>query len=425
MIVHWCEPGRLSAHLMDQALRDWDDRVLQAAAMMKILLLEGKADPKVLRGPIAHREKLRPYVFRNTAAFDAPIDIEPFQVTEEQRLAGREAIVRTLGTSADYDPDKENLFENIDNGIVADSISWGRDSRRVFSIDRESALVFGNEAYDPFVWDDILMPFPSFMIELADTPFLILAPRHGDRVFKPEDIFQDGMYTLNGILVTHPASVDPSFPPDAFCCRAFLSDPRRNEPYSMPLSMTSSMRKLCATAAKGDTAAYMRFLAQQKDRREMVRDLQATGLPFKIAFSEPVIAPDLDNGTNTIRRLVAGLCLYLAHAPGEIVGERDIRGTTWKRPRTPSSGASGASRNAIQSAQHLFEVRSVHEFNPRTGYVRFTTTDGQEVCAHARRAHMRREAHTPLDAPKTIKVKATWVNRISRSLLPPGSVTVL
>ncbi|MEK7155590.1 MAG: hypothetical protein AAB734_01810 [Patescibacteria group bacterium] len=423
------QPGRVSSLHMDYALRDWEDRVLSAKAMFRQVAKSGiEVPPVVMNGPLAKYESAREFVFKKSADLDSLPELDQFQVTEEQRLAGRDVIVRTLARSnKNIDPDEQNLLEQIDNGIMPDLVSWGRESRRVFTLDQKTARLFGDLTYDSFTWDDtmMVMPFASFMVEIPDPAHMMLSPVHAGRTFGKDDVLEDGMFSLTGILVTHPASVDPSFPKDEFCMRVFLTDPRRTEPYSLQPFMTGEMRRHIRLAIKGDNIAYQRYMRQAEDMRRLSGDpKKGTGLPFRVAKSEKIVAADLiDDGTNTIRKIVAGLCLYLAHAPGEIIGEKDARGSKW----TPSkrSKGSGASSKAISDMQNLFEVRNIHEFNPQTGFMRFTDASGREVSAHARREHMRREKYTPLDAPKTIRVRATWVNRIGRQLLPVGAATVI
>lgn len=417
MAINWQEPGRVTAQLFDQAVQYWQDNALFIASTLKPIAGFDFHRSSLNAGPLRHWREARQFLFRESARVGEIPDVRNFVITPSMTEALPEAgaglpVAKQEGLQKELVP----LLHSLDNTLLLELIGWGRSSRRVFTLSAESVDTFQRASYEDFAWNDVLMPFKVFMIELPNSPLSVK--------------MQDGhVMQVNGILVSQLSILDESIGAGEFICRVFFSDPTREQAYSLKPNLTARSRKLAEAVLKGDKSAVLKLsdeLSFHHTKRPGAGLVPSTGRPFRISFDEAILTEGLEEVSVEVRKIVAGLCLYLAHTPGAVIGERDVRGEEWRRARKTATPRQYADAHGIRDISQTFVVRGVHHFNPRSGHIEFTDKTGRRIKAHARREHYRRPKYALPDAEKSVRVRATWVNRgMDTSVLPDGAATVI
>ena len=415
-------PGSIATKHLEHALMGWEDEALMAAAHTTFSIRAGSFDPSMRGGVLEARTQVRRLILEHGSPNASLPDVHRFQTTLAQRRGEQEAIAKLRISQGRTITPQETMgpLSLVDNVFVPQLLAWTRSSRRIFSLDNETAHTFLDTPED-FSWDEIVMPFDSFAIELRQSPVQV-------------DTKKIGSYAVSSILVTRLNTVDPDYPPNLVQCRFFLTPASENALRFNPL-MTKRLRGLAEkidanTANREEVAEYIRFTETHIAPTEVV--MRSHGRAFQFSLDETVADSALQPITNVIRKMVAGTCLYLSSAPGESPSEKDIRGETWHplkekgaEKKKPPKGISP--HNIITDEAQIFDIRHIHEFRPGGNYIRYTDKTGRMVEAHPRRAHKRRPPLSGPAAKQTVEVKATWVHRdqIPRDALPAGAVTVI
>ncbi len=415
------KPGRTGLFILEKAFRGWEDHALMAAVNAKLLdITAGVVDWRAEKDGVAKNfSSARRFILEQGSSLGPVHGLENFIVNETQKVAERVATELALRKKGEPVTDEALIgpLQQIDNYFLSQILAWTRDSRRVISLDRESVLLHAQNTYDDFTWNDILMPFQSFMIELQGVA-LTITGSGGQKM------------AISGILVTHINNVEPQLSgEDSFECRVFVSDLSEREPGVQPL-FTSLMRKHAEQIVAGNPENINEYIDEEKDRFEGTKKYYPpTGFAFQVNLSDPITSESLHDQTNIVQKIIAGTCLYLAHTPGKEMGTEDIRGETWHRvigiqKKIPKKITP---QNLIHDEAQILTIKNVHEFDPRIGKVRYTDQTGRNVEVHARRAHLRRKPRTPIDTEKTVKVSSTWIHReqLPRDALPAGAITIL
>lgn len=422
-------PGRRGSMLLEQGLSIWEDTIKMKGALLRLMLKDTPPDvAKVIQsGPLQHAGRLRDALMKAGNPKNNIDDMLDFFVTEEQEAAERREVNRlvNLAHPGMLPSNRRTFLTDFDNYYLPQMISWMRESRRIFSLDRKSIDSFRNASYDDLTFSKILRPFKSFKIEFADSPISVRNP--------------DGKeFRVDGVMVTDISSLDPAAE-ENLQLRMYLSDPNLPVGISPPFSAADrevidafSPENFSKNQGDNDKVQKLRSLAQRGF--DMGSFIANYGQTAQIDLDAPIEDPRSDIETNELRKIIAGLCLYLAHNPGvtvENVGQSDIRGETWKTTAAKQKNKKLTVGNLIMNNMQIFSVNKIHEFDPQRGKIVYEDRLQAGVLREAEtvRAHERRAPGTGhiKDAPRPIKIASYWRNlkNLPFSALPPGSATVI
>jgi hypothetical protein len=414
--------GKRAAGDLEHALRTYEDVAAIAEALSHVYERVGMFPGAKRTGAVTSWRKARDFLLgvRPGETFK-PGALDQFAYTPEQIALDNAADAHyrrdTGGRLPGLGPVVGNgVMGRVDQLIVPQLAAWTRDSRRVVSIDEESFKLFWEQDYSTFSWEDIEFPMQSFLIELPQ--------RIGIRLSDTVTV------ELSSLLVTSLGTDPSSGQPPSFECRLFFADPTeadRRVKRLVPPSMVKAAEEVTDgfNKKKPDMDAIRRFLQEKfiDDKKGM----SPYGINVRIDMSKPIDTGEQDI-LDVVKKTIAGLSLYLAHAQK---GTLEPRGETYERvvqeekkvhPRRPTV------ENVIRDRSEVLAVRGLHAFNPRTGT--FTYTDrgtGEKKTAHAVRAHYKRPVGAPAGAPRTKRIESYWrnVQTLPEQVLPGGSVTVV
>lgn len=301
--------------------------------------------------------------------------------------------------------------------------SWIASSRRVFHVTEELMLRFAAADYSNYCWSDLLWPFDSFAISF-DGMLGNLRP----------DCTEYG----NFMLITSMRTLCPDYPygePEGFEIALFVDGqgPRTQFSGKLELGADYLRRPETLLAAKDhlwldENVQKRRWSYLERHAGEIADSFHSrcdlNGLPPGYDIPTPFRKDERINSASPIKKVIAGLCLYLeALPPG--VGE-----TSWGTPT--SIKAPRGVRKIITEETKVCEVMDFHTISPETMTL-FPETlrkgPAYTVTPHWRRAHYRRapgQGKNP-DAPRTIQVKSALVHKdqLPEGAVPGGAISTI
>lgn len=294
---------------------------------------------------------------------------------------------------------------------------WCQSSRRVFQLSRELQALLLATSVKNMTFDDVHLPFPSFLLELARP------------IEDPEGHVIDSVLVVTGPETSSKGEVKHWF-------RLFSLPGRHIELPRLHMLERKRLREL-------------------KDRKDWVKVGKEVGVLAKRIFARPVtgigftleevrhqsvmkpfaalVAVDEPPGPARVKReefvfklihLVAGFCFYLRTLPSP-----DFPASSWKKlPKTKNlPGHAVVSEALICAVESSYKISAQDLVFLEEQSVRELDEDGRsEASTHFRRGHWRR-APGKGDDPKALKtVRVSWTivrpDRLPDDSLPVGVV---
>lgn len=293
------------------------------------------------------------------------------------------------------------------NTVPLELFEWTRSSRRVFKISHEMQHAFEHISVADVPMDDIVWPFGSFLIELAQP---ILHPHTS--------------WKVTNILLSSPMQ--------------HTKDYREADPEKLT-TLVSFLAESCNRYHSIDTGEKQAVLASlktpaQKKAHEFlgnrgakrIRDAHQFGrrsLLIRNAGSRSVREyfdiPSVGSMEKSVLRVVFNLCLFL-----EGIGAKSDNPLRFNRRQR----VQGAARNAITDSMQVCDVNNLQTLYSLSSETGKTEGKGHEITEpHWRRRHKRRPPGLGADpsAEKSVKVKPALVrpDLIPQFGLPGGTIT--
>ena len=409
------KPGEMGKALLEAMNVEWQESILVAAVSTHVLTKRNALDPKHIKGILRHWKEFPEYlmtVHNSSAPFHFDMDrFGMHQETVDALISARRNVAKKDNWPDIFIERSERNQRRVLASILPMQLAaWVRGSQRIFSLSEEAVKKWESGKYIKTKWGDILMPFDSFLIELQKTqdPLII------------ED--ENRKAIIRGILVTKLSSIDPEYPKGYYEIRLLVTSMKGK--ICSP-TMTKKSRKEAEGIIAGRVSTkHLGTIAKQSKNHgwEPGRegDFRVTEFqPFHLRDDENVTASDVSSLTNRIRQIIAGTCIYLS--------SKKSLGVEPRPSPTPRPLLTGLTHmNVITDPAEVITIGHVHNFDP-DAETEGIEHEGGPKAPHHRRAFLRREAGSPLNAPKTIPVKATVVNRhlLPRDAIPQGTVTKL
>lgn len=405
------KPGEMGRTLLNRLYEEWEEEMLLTAAYIQAFLKAKLLRPQQVQGMARHWRDFRKYLLT------VHNDPSPF-VFDMQRFGATEEVVQTLRQSSEnmaamfgLSPKVRRIFGDsavraISGVIPMQIAAWVRGSQRIFSLSEEATATWKKINFGGHTWEDILMPFDAFLIELreplpCDISGALSIQKHG---------------FMQAVLVTKLSSIDPQYPQGYFECRPLITTARREVPN---LIYSRETKKKLKAIAKGQRNPNEIFeVTMERDPNKTFGFSVMERNAFHVREDELVTASDVQPLTNDIRKIIAGTCLYLLKKKSERV---DVV------PPPPRPSLTRLKHmNVITDPSQVISIGHVHNFDPQAE-TEGINYEGGPRAPHHRRAHLRKPAGSPENAPKTIPVRATVVNRhlLPRDAIPQGTVTKL
>ncbi len=320
--------------------------------------------------------------------------------------------------------DSRFSWDDASVNLAAQVLSWSANSRRVFKLSKEiqSALErieLGNTQLPDLIW-----PFPSFVIELAEplgapgdtsSTILVSSPYiHYDKDFSLE--FGEDILQNVKMVRTIPDAFKEYSPIDAEKKNKIERLVRQQNPKGVKLALPAADRLQALNLASRQSAhtGYIFLADTEKSLDECVGKIGTTA--------------DLTKPTMKALRIVLNFCLFLSNLEGSEHAQAHS-GSWQKNERYP--------KPSLRSVTDGTDICTVSSFSSLLGMtdigkgkeMRSPVGERDVITPHWRRAHMRRRpgmGHIP-DAPKDVKVPQTIVNGhlLLEGQLPIGSSNTL
>lgn len=331
--------------------------------------------------------------------------------------------------SAEFKANSQLMYNVISplEDLPLDLYMWVRQSRRIFAVspDLQRFTVAGN--YGHLKWDNVLFPFPSFLVEL-ETPIVEGGVKESALfdaflvTWLPLPDTNDGPNRQLKIRLFHRKKSDR---------KGILTQPERNTlqrdldrrnwvrlAKEGQKTLSKSLSDAEVTQGSLHLGIYERALhgldicVEPKEILEAMHVLQRA-LPGKVSFANEKVATESTHWRHysEAAKIAIGLSLYLVHM------STNSEPAEWKQPKHSRPGP----LNAITDGTYICEVVGKGIFDPTIfhpeggGKLR----SGFEMPPHFRRAHKRRPAGSAPNAPKTIEVPSTFIHK---DRMPPSGV---
>jgi hypothetical protein len=421
--------GKRASTVLEGALRYYE-RVAQMAEAVAFLGIQSGSSsitPSYHKGVIKHWHKARDILMSIRPGKESdPLPKMDHLIPTPEQLAFEDELERNAQIQSGVHPSlvvkKTSMLSTIDSLLIPQLAVWTKSSRRIFSVAREAFEKFVEADYSAFSWDDVTFPFGSFMIEFPPGVQTPLPPA--------------GAVNITGMLITNLS--EEGGDGKSIECRLFFSDPA-TQGSDIPPGNTTKEQDIAAERfiKKPKSRELLEAFANEARKGPNKDGLPITpfGMPFKINLSKPIT--DDTTGMAVCNKVIAGLLLYLSFAEDKESANsqaaeehtvKDPRGQEFERvvpdarephPRRPTP------QNLIRDKAAVLSVTGLHSFEPSAGRFQITDKTGRKLSVHARRSHWRRPKKLP-DAPKSIRVRATWVNvaeNLPENVLPGGATT--
>ncbi len=289
---------------------------------------------------------------------------------------------------------------------------WMHTSRRIFAIDPALQSFLLKENYSKQTWQNILFPFPAFVIELEKP------------IAESDKNDPHSVYELDTILVSWFAPTGES--EGFFRVRTFRKK-THNRKGALLQSERAEYDKYLARNNSVRLGRLTRQITRQKSSRDYDQGVYQTGFTIPAGEDsyveiEPVDLLRLsDNSDERVTedysiysmasKLAVGLSLYLAHMSAK------SESVEW----SPTGNTRPGPLNIITDGAYICRVVGKSVFDPTIfcpGPIE-RLHSGYEMPPHHRRAHLRRPRGSSPNAQKTVRVEATFIHK---DRMPPHAV---
>ncbi|MBI4093984.1 hypothetical protein HY417_03400 [Candidatus Kaiserbacteria bacterium] len=437
--------GELGVQLLQKNFREWRDNYLQLARMLATYdSLKLASSPQFL--PLRpHLQRLAKKMFQISEEMPAflarssdpriPLQqlfreyLDRFSL-EEQELNAIGAFENELVRSGINLPHRFKTLITSDYGLVGvfRLITWTR-SKKVFSLDEETASLFRKLNYTAWQWDELFQPLPDYMIELKHKPFTYTISEGPDK---------GKTLAISGVLVSH--SLPKIIPDEAHQdpeVASWLAHPQVSFKVfpTLPTEviggepvLQQQERSNIEKIMNEKSPNFAELIVHGKKATETVlKTSMGIGYSwtFNVGLDSPVENPENKELIREILKICAGVALYMTQAPEADQGKRDIQGTGWQKniPKKPTKKITPQS--LFSDHVQIFSIRRVIDMTFKkggAGKIVWRDLTGVQRIAHTVIGYMRRkrgEGENPL-AKRTEKVKGHWKNLDSE--IPAGSV---
>lgn len=309
-----------------------------------------------------------------------------------------------------------------DDELILQTLGWIQKSRRVYEISPENARLYGELDFKQWTWKQLLLPFDYFVIQFPS----ILRLSSGKNV------------QLHGVMVSRMHSSDPSFPEDQIEIQPILSPfdthsnkkliriPSRDRGIVLQairrgkkaLEDTRNGKKLSPNYLQSINAAFREgSKILQEVRHGNAHSPEINGKVFRIPMDENIVASDVSESMNMMRKIVAAVCLEKMYVKNETERHTTDSSAPAVTPLTPLVIPPGKRNQTVDSI--FAEVNVIRETvgDPNSG-MRLA----RAINEHDREGHRRRLpgwGHVTWEeaerAGKVLNIKPT---RVRGRLLP-------
>lgn len=391
---------------MEEALESWEDRCAIYAARRRML-----TKTTLPAAPFDHAHEFRTYLLESVN------DGRPFGWIDP----------RFLVPLKEQDPEgserAEQALTHLRDFPWALSV-WNRSSRRVFHVTSELSRLLEATSLEGLRWDDVDWPFPGFVVTLDD-PLIDKGVRYD-------------------CLLAHTTPLRPGDHGNVVHIMMFSNLPRNHMPFHRQARIrmewlvgqknwkeadkafrrwNRQWAKNCQQTGKREGIEQVCFLHEELQGQQVTTPVQV------LQHGKPSSCTSFWGLYDRVVRLVINLCTYFATLPPQArpAFNRRPAGTQARKRKTKEIRITDEAEICTVTAEHFLTreervsvIQDLEQNQDKGGYT---------LPVHWRRAHSRRERGHGGDphAPRTVKVRATLVNRhlLQPGEMPGGSKTIL